>query len=329
MPGRSSTAQDPDVPYRREPVDNRRRPVATLRQAWLHERRSEPDPGRARPGRGHQSAEARSASLRSLFSSGRSPCSGVARREPGHRGLAGSAWFCVEAAPYRVIHRRRGQQPIRQPAPDPAPRTSTSTGAECAPSRGRRNEPVRSRDQPADRAKQPHGSMFFDEIDAQREAAWRRGRPDLLAHVYLAGTTALGRDRAMLAGLPFTGVAGRGRRLRFLSVAVVQPRPDSVGPARRSAGPSGPAVAGADGRRGRRTGRAGYRIELSGRAHLAIASSLRPDVPRRVSETGRRSRSYPPEHRRGRASRAQRGAGSRGRAGRTRIPRPRAVPGRP
>lgn len=83
-------------------------------------------------------------------------------------------------------------------------------------------------------------------IDGRRARAWRTGNPALLRRVYVAGSHALRRDRAMLSRYGDRGLRVDGVRLGFLSVAVLAQRPgradllvvDQLGRA-RALGPHG------------------------------------------------------------------------------------------
>lgn len=125
--------------------------------------------------------------------------------------------------------------PATRPATNPATSsrpsttTSTSTGRSTSP----RTSPRTSTSVSTSTSRQTaqSGQKWINVlrvIDRHREAAWRLGRPDLLAQVYVGGSTALRADRAMLAGYVHRGWRVAGVSLRFRSVAVVSRHPSSV-----------------------------------------------------------------------------------------------------
>ena len=65
-------------------------------------------------------------------------------------------------------------------------------------------------------------------IDLRREAAWRRGEPELLRSVYVSPSPELREDRRLMAGYLRRGLRVSGVGLRFLRVEAQRVSPDSA-----------------------------------------------------------------------------------------------------
>jgi hypothetical protein len=88
-------------------------------------------------------------------------------------------------------------------------------------------EPRHSTPSAPDGSSDARWRRVLDRLDGLRSRAWRRGDPDDLSEVNVAGSAALRADRAMLAAYWSRGLRLRAR-LDFLRVRLVERRPDEA-----------------------------------------------------------------------------------------------------
>ena len=132
-----------------------------------------------------------------------------------------------------VAHSWRANWPDSASAPSPAVRTAATAAAADAREAPRNRRPTPRTPASSDRSRAPSAdeasghdrwSGVLRRLDDRRARAWRTGRPGLLRLVYVAGSSSLRRDAAMLRAYAERGLRVRGVRMHYLAVTAADRR---------------------------------------------------------------------------------------------------------